>query len=321
MQLGFSGFSVDDSIANQVRAEFALRRSAVIPNFLAPDLATELVKLLETASGADRLYHTPDGKQFASDFAFSPASTPAVALRLLMNDESLLSAMERATGKRSLASFAGHVCRHFPAREHFLDWHSDCEGTRMVGMSVNLSARPYEGGRFRLRRKQSEQRRQELLADIHYTEIGWAHIFEIDGDLEHCVTNIDGCEPRSAFAGWFRSTPDRAAFLGDLRPAEPGSADSGKEVKKSSADRLGRGRKAVFQEVDGEVIAICFARENVARLDPIAADVWRHVVECGSVAQAKGRLAVLYDVNREVLDADVDTVVARLVDAGLLEPR
>ena len=53
----------------------------------------------------------------------------------------------------------------------------------------------------------------------------------------------------------------------------------------------------------------------------LAAAVLAALILPVSQAQAKGRLAVLYDVNREVLDADVDTVVARLVDAGLLEPR
>jgi len=315
MQLGYSGFSFDERVASQVREEFALRRAAVIPHFLEAGLAADLARLLESAPGAERVYRESDGRAFASDFAFSSTGTPSVALRLLTNDESLLSGMESATGTRGLRSFDGSIFRHFPARDHYLDWHNDCDGTRIIGMSVNLSTRPYQGGRFRLRRANTE----EVLADIHYTQLGWAHIFEIGPKLEHCVTEIVGSEPRTSYAGWCRTEPDRAAYIGAVKPAERGSVLGDSE--KVQGDRFGRAAKAVFQTIADEVMALSFHTGKLARLDPIATEVWREVAECGSIAEARRRLAERYDVDAEVLARDVDMIIGELVAAGLLEPR
>jgi hypothetical protein len=68
-------------------------------------------------------------------------------------------------------------------------------------MSVNLSLRGYEGGIFQLREWSSKR----ILAEIANTGWGDATLFRISAELEHQVTEVTGEQPKTAFAGWFKS--------------------------------------------------------------------------------------------------------------------
>jgi hypothetical protein len=126
----------------------------------------------------------------------------------LVNDPALFAAIERITGCAPIGCFTGRLYRMLPGRDDFDTWHSDAIQHRMVGMSVNLGP-PYEGGVFQLRDRASAQ----MLGEAPNVRAGDAILFRIDKDLEHWITPLRGREPKTAFAGWFRSSPQFLTLL------------------------------------------------------------------------------------------------------------
>ena len=47
-----------------------------------------------------------------------------------------------------------------------------------------------------------------MLIQVANTGLGDAIIFRLRSDLEHLATDVEGTIEKTAFAGWFRSSPD-----------------------------------------------------------------------------------------------------------------
>src|SRR5438552_16205534 len=100
--------------------------------------------------------------------------------------------VEDVSGCRPISFFFGRVYRRLPDLAHHDSWHSDLVEGRQIGMSLNLSARPYEGGIFEIREAATERR----LAAIANVGPGDAILFRIDPALEHRVTDVRGVAPK-----------------------------------------------------------------------------------------------------------------------------
>jgi hypothetical protein len=131
-----------------------------------------------------------------------PDGRAARLLYFLVNDPALFTVIERITGCGPIGCFTGRVYRMVPGRDDYDTWHSDAIQNRMVGISVNLGP-PYEGGVFQLRDRPSKR----MLGEAPNAGPGDAILFRIDKELEHWITPLRGTEPKTAFAGWFRSSP------------------------------------------------------------------------------------------------------------------
>ena len=132
------------------------------------------------------------------------AENPALdALLFSLSDPTLIRVVERLSGRAPLTSFHGRVYRMIEG-PHFDEWHDDLDGDRQVAITVNLGG-PYEGGHLLMRDHASGA----LVFDIHNAGVGDAVLFEIGENLEHTITSVTGPIPKTAFAGWFRSNPDR----------------------------------------------------------------------------------------------------------------
>ena len=68
-------------------------------------------------------------------------------------------------------------------------------------MSLNVGSDCYSGGVFQLRRKGSE----EILVEAPNNVPGDAIVFRISREFQHRVTEVTSSDPKTAFAGWFRS--------------------------------------------------------------------------------------------------------------------
>src|SRR5260221_10339055 len=93
---------------------------------------------------------------------------PASALNFAANTPEFLDLIRHVTGQPDIKMFSGRVYRMSPGADHFDSWHADVGTThrdRLVGMSINLSPRPYQGGVFRLRDEAS----QEILGELPNT--------------------------------------------------------------------------------------------------------------------------------------------------------
>ena len=179
-----------------------------MPGLLHRDLIRLVSCRLESCSWITR----DDGKIAREASPESPA--PAGVLNFVANTSEFLDLIRRITHCHQITWFDGRVYRMESSTDHFDSWHADL-GTppqdRFVGMSINLGSRPYRGGIFRLRDEASGK----VLCELPNTGQGDGIFFRISPALKHIVTSIEGSEPKTAFAGWFRS--GEVDYYADLR--------------------------------------------------------------------------------------------------------
>jgi len=118
-------------------------------------------------------------------------------LEFLSNDRRLFDFVRAVSGCAPIRAFFGRVYRRCPNTHHHDSLHTDRSQHRIVGMSVNLSAAPHEGGTFQIRGVGMAP-----IAILHNTGPGDAIFFRIDPALEHRVTVV-GSKPKTGYAGWF----------------------------------------------------------------------------------------------------------------------
>ena len=130
-------------------------------------------------------------------------------IHFIINNKELFKVIEQITGCREIKAFKGRVYKLEANEDHRLDWHEDTfDPTRVLAISINLSSEPYEGGKFQIRRKQSDS----ILREVPCGKLGNTHIFDISDSLLHRVTKITGKNPRVAAAGWFTDDTPHSGF-------------------------------------------------------------------------------------------------------------
>ena len=77
--------------------------------------------------------------------------------------------------------------------------------------------------------------------------------------------------------------------------------------------------EVLFQEVSGEIVLLDLASENYFGLDEIGARIWTLLSVGSSVGAVLETLEVEYDVERAVLENDVESLLEELITAGLIE--
>jgi hypothetical protein len=178
-----------------------------LPGFVSPGLLSIVERAVEQGDFADRA-HPGIGTEVCLE-----SGTATQACQLVFNDPALLNVVTHIAGCPRLRCFEGRVYRLEPRSGHYDSWHSDASDHRMVGLSVNLSRQPYEGGLLEIRRAVAAEAEHA----VAITGFGSAVLFRISPDLRHRVTEVRGDRPRTVYAGWFRTSPDFAdAFLGAL---------------------------------------------------------------------------------------------------------
>jgi hypothetical protein len=130
-------------------------------------------------------------------------------LYFLTNNQTFFDIIREVTGCPEIGCFEGRVYRMVPGKGHHDSWHSDLTQNRMIGMSINLGIQPYSGGVFQMRDCQSK----EILFQAANTGLGDALVFRIREDVEHMVTSVEGEVEKTAFAGWFKSSPKFSSLL------------------------------------------------------------------------------------------------------------
>jgi hypothetical protein len=193
---GLTGAPRDQELAVLART-FAERDVVALPGLLGPTLRRRVVSL-SSELALDERGHKGIGREL------STMSGPLFSMLLFaVNDPAFLRVAEAITGLTPLRSFEGRVYR-LDDSGTYDSWHSDIFETRRVGMSVNLSPTPYEGGTFQLRHLD----RPDEIREHPNLELGGALLFRIGDHLRHRVTPVIGVAPKTAFAGWFRNEPD-----------------------------------------------------------------------------------------------------------------
>lgn len=207
IQLALAGFHAELSGAAlaALQAEFAEFHTFQVRSFLDPGLLTFLLSRIQPADFKPR----PHGK-IAMELAVDSKTNIGVqSLQLRMNDKGLREFMEEVTQTRPLEHFEGRVYRMTPGTDHYDSWHDDVTEGRRIGMSINLSAAPYRGGTFMIKRSDREQ----VIRPMPNLGPGDAIFFRIDDGLHHMVSRMEGQESKTAFAGWFHDVSSLSDYL------------------------------------------------------------------------------------------------------------
>jgi hypothetical protein len=126
------------------------------------------------------------------------------ALHFLFNDAAVIRFVRAVADAPAITGFAGAVYRMVPGAGHRDSWHSDVDGNRRVGLTVNLATKAFEGGELSMRLRSGS-----LLWTFANTGPGDGLLFAIDEQLEHRIQDVSGAEPKTALAGWFCDDADR----------------------------------------------------------------------------------------------------------------
>ena len=78
-------------------------------------------------------------------------------------------------------------------------------------------------------------------------------------------------------------------------------------------------KDVLFQEVAGETVLLDLGSEAYFGLDEVGTRIWSLLNDGRNSAEMVAALLEEYDVEREVLEQDVQDLLASLVEAGLVE--
>ena len=74
----------------------------------------------------------------------------------------------------------------------------------------------------------------------------------------------------------------------------------------------------LFQEVSGEMVLLDLSSESYFGLDEIGARIWQLLHEGTNMGEVLDTLLQEYEVERQVLEADLGKLLGKLADAGLI---
>jgi len=204
----FTGRPADiDRLRQQFDREHCIR----LPGLLEPGLLQQVLDGIEHSSFSPRTH-----KDIGEELCLQNPGTIGL-LTFLANDPRFFHIVQQTTGCGPIGCFAGRVYRMIPHSGHYDSWHDDLGDHRLVAMSLNLSSKVYAGGVLQIRKCATGQ----IVHAVPNTGLGDAILFRLSRELDHCVTEIDGAAPKTAFAGWFKSQPNFHASI--LRLTLPGS--------------------------------------------------------------------------------------------------
>jgi len=195
--------SVADEFA-ALRKMFVEQHWLLLPKFLDARLLELIEKKLEGAE-----YRVVDRE---TGVELRPIDCTAyLATELLLNSPRVFRAIEQITGCARIACFSGRIYQRPASSTYFNRWHTDItdEG-RMISLSINLNAEPYEGGALQIRSAKTH----EILCEVYNRNYGDAVIFPVDEKFEHRVCEVESGAAKTALAGWFRSKPDPNSLFG-----------------------------------------------------------------------------------------------------------
>jgi 2OG-Fe(II) oxygenase superfamily len=203
--------------SDRLRQEFTQRHCVILPQLFAPGLVRTLLQQIESAKFYRNRVADDLTREFAQDLTICQNEIALHVVHFVLNNPRVFRAIEEITGCSRIGSFGARIYCGLPNGHHHLDWHDDTDcPERLLGLSINLSAKPYDGGAFQLRDKNSRQ----ILCKLQKVKPGDAHLFRIAPTLQHRVTRVEGQNSRTSAAGWFLSAPDYRTALRTLTTSD-----------------------------------------------------------------------------------------------------
>ena len=193
----------------QLQQEFQEKRCIVLPQLVEEKLLEKTLQGISKGEFFENDHaHNKKGLYTLED-TLQSKNIATHLIHFIINNKQLFKVIQQITGCREIKGFKGRIYKLKPDGTQKLDWHEDTfDPVRVLAMSLNLSAQPYEGGIFQIKRKKSD----EILREVPCGNLGDAHIFDISDDLLHRVTATTGNNPRVAAAGWFTDDTPHSGF-------------------------------------------------------------------------------------------------------------
>lgn len=186
----------DAAASADIAKALAANGGVVLHDVIAPDLLASWMRVIDNtpfqhvAIGASGQFGTRKND-------ISPAT--ALPFCMALARPAFMTWLERIGGCAAITNVEGHLAQMQPG--HAIHWHRDAGlGIRRLAMVLNLSTDRYEGARFELRRKSTQQ----PLLSYYANTIGSLAIFRLGDDLQHRVSRLVSGGPRNSFAGWAR---------------------------------------------------------------------------------------------------------------------
>ena len=186
---------LSDTQADEMRHAWATRQFIVFPGFLN----RQLLDFVEAAT-RDRTFRPNHHPASGMEQRLEDNAGTAL-LDFLMNDPGLIRRVEQLTSTPRIGWFHGRIYKLTPGTDEAHDWHGDHLTDGEIGVSINLSAQPFEGGLLQLRHVAT----QAPIGEFANVGRGDCVLFRLGDDVEHRVLPVTGTVPRAAFAGWFYS--------------------------------------------------------------------------------------------------------------------
>ena len=206
---GIRALLSDRQIGNLIR-EFQENHFIRLRNLVDESLLNELFDQMNGANWENRVH---DG--IGIEVCLADAGLVAL-FNFLMNDQELFQLIQQITNCGFIGCFQGRIYRMIPSEGHYDSWHTDVGEDRLLALSLNLGKEIHEGGVLQIRSKDSER-----LIEAPNPSFGDAVLFRLSPALKHRVTNVTGNQPKTAFAGWFKSSPDLYSTLTELAQSNP----------------------------------------------------------------------------------------------------
>ena len=212
----------------EIRREFALRHCVFLKGFLNTTLLDRIKGLIRNQEYFVRVDHDTDGKVFARELTLCDSDPLANLMFLLLNQKDLFELIENITElKKPMRYFRSRVFEFHSSPDHYDDWHDDDEKGQTIGLSINLSPDPMDGGEFEIRNAST----LEVYKKVSGSCFGDAHIFRIGPDFQHRVLPVRGPSVRRSCAGWFCTEPDYRVEIKKMLMAS--KTEQGEGVSKS----------------------------------------------------------------------------------------
>ncbi|MFM5949978.1 MAG: 2OG-Fe(II) oxygenase [Novosphingobium sp.] len=180
-------------------------RFDAVPAFAFEDvLSADLLDLLMRQAAGAR-YIDDDVRYIGTRQIESPQRVSGT-ISLMLGRGDLFAWLEQATGCGPIKALAGRIAQTRANDQDELVWHDDSDSPdRLLGVVINLSDQPYDGGLFELRRKGE----REPLFSFRHSRPGSITLFAVRSDLEHRVLPVTAGGPRRVYAGWMMAQPEQ----------------------------------------------------------------------------------------------------------------
>lgn len=75
----------------------------------------------------------------------------------------------------------------------------------------------------------------------------------------------------------------------------------------------------LFQDLDGEAVLLNLATEKYFSLDDVGTRMWQLMGKYGDIERTLAQLIAEYDVDPQTLRQDLNALIGKLVEAGLIQ--